>query len=63
MAVTLYKIEEGRVAPRVPDFLRGEFFELHLEPKYDDNNQLIDTYVGWIHFRSDGTVEVGEPGA
>lgn len=67
MAVTMYKIEEGKVAPRVPDFLRGKFFELHTNPNfndYDENGkQLTDSYMGWIHIRDDGSIEIGEPGA
>lgn len=64
MAMTMYKIEEGKVAPRVPEFLRGKFFEL-----YNPDNEVIrdhafgPEYVGWVHFRDDGTIEFGEPGA
>ena len=44
--------------------MRGQFFELHSEPKYDsDGIQLNpDTYVGWVHIREDGRIEFGEPG-
>ncbi len=35
----------------IPEYMRGQFFELHSEPKYDsDGIQLNpDTYVGWVH--------------
>ena len=46
----------------IPEYMRGQFFELHTEPKYDDNNQLVDTYVGWVNIREDGRIEFGEPG-
>jgi hypothetical protein len=48
----------------IPPGMRGQFFELHAEPKYDkDGIQLNpDTYVGWVHFREDGRIEFGEPG-
>ena len=48
----------------VPEFMRDKFFELHFEPKYYDTSELhSNTYVGWVHIRSDGTIEFGEPGA
>jgi hypothetical protein len=48
----------------VPSFLKGAFFELHAEPKYDDDGVQLnpDTYLGWVHIREDGTIEFGEPG-
>lgn len=48
----------------IPEFMRGKFFELHAEEKYDDNdNPVSGGYVGWVFINSDGTIEFGEPGA
>jgi hypothetical protein len=54
---------------KVPDFLKGKFFELHVEPKHHEPSEYDvlygiqpDTYVGWVHIREDGRIEFGEPG-
>ena len=64
MSQTLYKTEEGKVAPRVPDFLRGRFFDLvDLGP---DGNYEADgspVILGWVNIDHNGIVEFGEPGA
>jgi hypothetical protein len=70
MAVTHLKTKLD--PEKLPDFLKGKFFELY-EPKkvtvpkedsyapwgfeYDYNQ-----YVGWLSISEDGTIEIGEPG-
>ena len=51
---------------KIPPGLRSKFLELHTNPNfndYDENGkQLTDSYIGWIHIKDDGTIEIGEPG-
>jgi len=66
MAITLLKMKEGETVPKIPEWLRGKFFELHKEVTYsiDEDCSYEDfEYAGWLHIKDDGTIEIGEPGA
>lgn len=56
----LYKTISDEVAPTVPNWLRGKFFEVTEEIKTVDGNKT--EYVGWLWFKADGTMIFGEPG-
>lgn len=63
MAISLLKLKEGETVPKIPEWLKGKFFELMVEPVENGDDVTEWEYAGWLHISDDGTIEIGEPGA